>query len=62
MCAEKLDTDELEKIWKERATKLFEEFAAEFLGFDPGTRKEPLCYGSGDGSSYCAYCMYSNNC
>ena len=62
MSGVELDWKKLDEIWKERAEKLFMEFCEEFLGCEQGTKKEPLCYGSGDGHAACAYCNYSSGC
>ena len=57
-----MDPKELEKIWEQMVQDLWVEFAKKYLEYDPETRKEPYCYGSGDGSSYCAYCGYKGDC
>ena len=57
-----MDPKELEKIWEEMVQELWVEFAKKYLEYDPETKKLPFCHGSGDDSSYCAYCGGKGDC
>jgi hypothetical protein len=56
-----MEDKELNEKWDEMLKKNFQLFIEENVGFKPLT-KEPACYGTGNGKSYCKACDLKNNC
>ena len=55
---------ELEPKWEEIAKKAWEEFAKQYLDWDPDSKDngEPSCFGSNDESGACIWCPYLDGC
>ena len=55
-----MDVAALEQKWNEMLKGVFESFVDSDIGRD--VEKRPVCFGTGDGHTYCYFCQYVRIC